>query len=179
MTELIEVMAASWEVLLLVIVIFGFAPGFTLRLLVMIYPQDDPRRQELIAELYTLGRLERPLFVAEQLETMLVEGLPHRLHGLVKKIKSCTKKKTKKEASPHQPAPAVRTTARQTTDLVKGARITGSTKDKLAADLRKKYEQGASIRALAESTGRSYGFVHRVLSESGVQLRGRGGATRG
>ncbi|MDX8056612.1 helix-turn-helix domain-containing protein [Lentzea sp. BCCO 10_0798] len=63
-------------------------------------------------------------------------------------------------------------------DLKKGARITGATRDKLAADLKKKYEKGASIRALAESTGRSYGFVHRVLSESGVTLRGRGGATR-
>jgi hypothetical protein len=63
-------------------------------------------------------------------------------------------------------------------DLKKGARITGRTRDKLAADLRKKYEKGASIKALAESTGRSYGFVHRVLSEAGVQLRGRGGATR-
>ena len=63
-------------------------------------------------------------------------------------------------------------------DLRKGARITGNTRDKLAADLKKKYEKGASIRALAESTGRSYGFVHRVLSESGVTLRGRGGATR-
>ena len=47
-----------------------------------------------------------------------------------------------------------------------------------AVDLKKKYEKGASIRALAESTGRSYGFVHRVLSENGVTLRGRGGATR-
>jgi predicted transcriptional regulator len=63
-------------------------------------------------------------------------------------------------------------------DLKKGARITGNSRDKLASDLKKKYEKGASIRALAESTGRSYGFVHRVLSESGVQLRGRGGATR-
>ena len=63
-------------------------------------------------------------------------------------------------------------------DLKKGARITGSARDKLASDLKKKYEKGASIRALAEQTGRSYGFVHRVLSESGVQLRGRGGATR-
>ena len=36
-----------------------------------------------------------------------------------------------------------------------------------------------TIRALAESTGRSYGFVHRVLSEAGVTMRGRGGATRG
>jgi hypothetical protein len=35
-----------------------------------------------------------------------------------------------------------------------------------------------SIRALASSTGRSYGFVHRVLTESGVQLRQRGGARR-
>ena len=63
-------------------------------------------------------------------------------------------------------------------DLKKGARITGAQRDKLAGDLRKKYEKGASIRALAESTGRSYGFVHRVLSENGVTLRGRGGATR-
>jgi hypothetical protein len=63
-------------------------------------------------------------------------------------------------------------------DLKKGSRITGNARDKLASDLKKKYEKGASIRALAESTGRSYGFVHRVLSESGVTLRGRGGATR-
>ncbi len=63
-------------------------------------------------------------------------------------------------------------------DLKKGARITGTQRDKLANDLKKKYEKGASIRALAEQTGRSYGFVHRVLSETGVTLRGRGGATR-
>ena len=61
-------------------------------------------------------------------------------------------------------------------DLKKGARITGAARDKLATDLRKKYEKGASIRALAESTGRSYGFVHRVLTETGVTLRGRRGA---
>jgi len=67
---------------------------------------------------------------------------------------------------------------RDVSDLKKGARITGTQRDKLATDLKKKYEKGASIRALAESTGRSYGFVHRVLSESGVTLRGRGGATR-
>ena len=63
-------------------------------------------------------------------------------------------------------------------DLKKGSRITGAQRDKLAAELKKKYEKGASIRSLAESVGRSYGFVHRVLSESGVALRGRGGATR-
>ena len=64
------------------------------------------------------------------------------------------------------------------TDLKKGTRITGQARDKLAADLKKKYDSGQSIRALAESSGRSYGFVHRILSESGATLRGRGGATR-
>ena len=63
--------------------------------------------------------------------------------------------------------------------LKKGARVTGNERTKLAGDLKKKYAAGASIRALAEETGRSYGFVHRMLSESGVTLRGRGGATRG
>ena len=53
-------------------------------------------------------------------------------------------------------------------DLKKGARITGTARDKLAADLRKKYDSGQSIRALAESSGRSYGFVHRILTESGT-----------
>ena len=64
-------------------------------------------------------------------------------------------------------------------DLKKGARITGGDRSKLAADLKRKYSSGQSIRQLAAETGRSYGFVHRMLSESGVSLRGRGGATRG
>jgi hypothetical protein len=64
-------------------------------------------------------------------------------------------------------------------ELKKGSRVTGLERDRLAADLRRQYEAGESIRALASATGRSYGFVHRILSESGSQLRGRGGATRG
>ncbi|HZG95754.1 MAG TPA: helix-turn-helix domain-containing protein [Mycobacteriales bacterium] len=63
--------------------------------------------------------------------------------------------------------------------LKKGSRVTGAERDKLATDLRKKYDAGQSIRTLAETSGRSYGFVHRILSESGATLRGRGGATRG
>jgi hypothetical protein len=62
--------------------------------------------------------------------------------------------------------------------LKKGARITGAERTKLAGDLKKQYDKGRSIRELADSNGRSYGFVHRVLSESGVSLRGRGGSTR-
>lgn len=40
------------------------------------------------------------------------------------------------------------------------------------------YRSGWSIRAVAAQTGRSYGFVHRVLTASGVQIRHRGGAIR-
>lgn len=62
--------------------------------------------------------------------------------------------------------------------IEKHKRITGDERDQLKTLLRRKYERGASIRMLAEQTGRSYGFVHRILSESGP-LRGRGGNTRG
>jgi hypothetical protein len=63
--------------------------------------------------------------------------------------------------------------------LRKGTRVTGTDRNKLASDLKKRYDAGESIRALAIATGRSYGFVHRILTETGVTLRGRGGATRG
>ena len=63
-------------------------------------------------------------------------------------------------------------------ELKKGSRVTGGDREGLSVQLKKKYEGGASIRSLAEESGRSYGFVHRILSESGATLRGRGGATR-
>jgi hypothetical protein len=63
-------------------------------------------------------------------------------------------------------------------ELAKGKRVTGGDRVSLSDQLKRKYEGGSSIRALAEETGRSYGFVHRILSESGASLRGRGGATR-
>ena len=62
--------------------------------------------------------------------------------------------------------------------LKKGTRVTGVDRSKLATTLSKRYDSGESIRSLAASTGRSYGFVHRILTETGVTLRGRGGATR-
>jgi predicted transcriptional regulator len=54
-------------------------------------------------------------------------------------------------------------------------RIAGQDRKALGDALRRRYEDGASIRALAKETGRSYGFVHRMLSESGAVFRGRGG----
>lgn len=63
--------------------------------------------------------------------------------------------------------------------LPKGARITGEGRKDLAATLVARYQRGESIRSMADDIGRSYGFVHGVLAESGVQMRSRGGATRG
>ena len=60
----------------------------------------------------------------------------------------------------------------------KGARITGESRDRLRASLQEQYCDGASIRSLAHDLGRSYGFVHKILAESGVALRSRGGPNR-
>ena len=62
--------------------------------------------------------------------------------------------------------------------LRKGTRVTGTDRSKLASDLKKRYDAGESIRSLANATGRSYGFSHRILTETGVTLRGRGGAAK-
>lgn len=70
---------ASWPTFLLAVVVYGFAPGFLLRLIVLIYERDDPRRAELVAELYAVPRLKRPFWVAEQLETALFDGLAPRI----------------------------------------------------------------------------------------------------
>jgi hypothetical protein len=63
--------------------------------------------------------------------------------------------------------------------LAKGSRITGEQRQALGAELAQRYSAGESIRSIAESTGRSFGFVHGLVKEAGVTLRGRGGATRG
>lgn len=78
MADLFEAVA-SWRTLPLVLAVFGVAPGLVLRLIVRVYPREDPRRKELVAELYAVPRLERPLFVAEQLELGLTEGVPARV----------------------------------------------------------------------------------------------------
>ena len=63
--------------------------------------------------------------------------------------------------------------------LAKGSRVTGPQRAELATELGRRYTGGESIRALAEGTGRSFGFVHGLIKEAGVAVRGRGGATRG
>ena len=55
--------------------------------------------------------------------------------------------------------------------LKKGRRIVGAERETLTDEVRRRYSNGASIRELATDTGRSYGFIHRLLVESGTELR--------
>jgi hypothetical protein len=75
-------LAEAPRLLVFSLVVYGFAPGAALRVIVRVYPKGHPRRNELIGELYSRPRWERPFFVAEQLETALFEALPQRLHLL-------------------------------------------------------------------------------------------------
>lgn len=59
-------------------------------------------------------------------------------------------------------------------ELAKGRRVSGEERDRLATGLKGDYENGATIRQLASSIGRSYGFVHHLLVEAGTALRPRG-----
>lgn len=54
--------------------------------------------------------------------------------------------------------------------------IRGEERDTMGAELKAKYEAGATIRELADQVGRSYGFVNRVLKDVGADIRPRGGA---
>ncbi|MDT5014892.1 MAG: hypothetical protein QOD39_1052 [Mycobacterium sp.] len=48
-------------------------------------------------------------------------------------------------------------------------------REQVLTELRSAYEQGASIRTLVATTGRSYGSIHSMLRESGTAMRSRGG----
>jgi len=74
-----------WPTFGIALLVFGFAPGAVLRLIVLAFNRDDPRRRELLAELYGVPRIERPFWVAEQLEIALFEGLRNRL--VVRRVK--------------------------------------------------------------------------------------------
>ncbi|WP_410619073.1 hypothetical protein [Amycolatopsis sp. cmx-8-4] len=96
MAKLLDAVA-SWQTLLVALALYGFAPGFVLRLLVRLYPKQDPRRTELVAELYAVPRLSRPFWVADALAAVLIEGLPRRIKAVQdrrreKKLKSARKK---------------------------------------------------------------------------------------
>jgi hypothetical protein len=60
----------------------------------------------------------------------------------------------------------------------KGARLTGPARATMHADIRRRYLKGDTIREISEVVGRSYGFVHRALTDEAVPLRRRGGSAR-
>jgi DNA-binding transcriptional MerR regulator len=72
------VQIVSWPTLGISLVVFGFAPGAVLRLIILAFPRDDPRRRELHGELYAVPWISRPFWVIQQLEVGLFEGLPSR-----------------------------------------------------------------------------------------------------
>jgi hypothetical protein len=77
-TELLDAIV-SWRTFLIALLVFGFAPGALLRLIVLAFHRDDPRRSELLAELHAVPRLARPFWVFEQLEVALFEGIWERV----------------------------------------------------------------------------------------------------
>lgn len=66
--------------------------------------------------------------------------------------------------------------------LPKHKRPTPAQRSQITTLFVKAYKGGASIRGLAEQSGRSFGYVHRVITEAAaagrVTLRGRGKAKR-
>ena len=62
-------------------VVFGVMPGVLNRLFASMYPKDDPRRAEMIAELYAVPRWEQPIWVAQQGERAFFEGIKLRWDG--------------------------------------------------------------------------------------------------
>ena len=64
------------------------------------------------------------------------------------------------------------------TTLTKRAQLTGIKRFTLARDITARYVAGASVRDLADHHGRSYGFVHRIVFESGTPMRNRRGSRR-
>lgn len=63
-------------------------------------------------------------------------------------------------------------------ELGKGKRIIGDLRSEVQQSYIERYLAGESIRAIAQDSGRSYGFVQTLLKNAGIPLRSRGGARR-
>jgi hypothetical protein len=64
--------------LLVAIGVFSIAPQVVLRLLVLSYPKQHPRRKELVGELAIVELWKKPFFVGELLVAVPCEGIPIR-----------------------------------------------------------------------------------------------------
>jgi hypothetical protein len=78
---ILSLLGGSVGVLVAVLVGFGFAPGAAARLIARMFPKEDPRRAEVVAEVYTIPRWDRPFWILEQLERSIFEAIPARLRS--------------------------------------------------------------------------------------------------
>ena len=62
-----------------------------------------------------------------------------------------------------------------TPDRRKGIHIVGGDRINLTNFVLDRYRAGRSIREIARLSGRSYGFIHRLLSDAETPRRPRGG----
>ena len=56
--------------------------------------------------------------------------------------------------------------------------LSAAQRAELGTQVRDAYAKGTPIRTIADHHSVSYGFVHGLLREAGVTMRGRGGANR-
>ncbi|GAB3148248.1 hypothetical protein GCM10027058_08540 [Microbacterium neimengense] len=61
------------------LVVFGVMPVLAAKLMSLAFPKDDPRRPEMAAEVYSVPRWERPVWVGEQVGRIFIEAVPARM----------------------------------------------------------------------------------------------------
>jgi hypothetical protein len=74
-----------WPLLLIALAVFGFVPGLLTRIMVLAYRRDDPRRRELMAEVYRLPFIQRPVWLAQLAEVAICDGLAPRIQATLKR----------------------------------------------------------------------------------------------
>jgi hypothetical protein len=74
MLDLLDGLRAR-RLLLVALAVYGFLPGLVLRIILLVFSRNDPRRAEILADLRAVPRWERPFWVLEQVEVAFFEGL--------------------------------------------------------------------------------------------------------
>lgn len=104
MRDLLDFVLTPLTLVVVGVLVLALLPGLVLRILVRLYPPDDPRRTELMAELHAVPPDHRPTWVAQQIETALLDGLPARARQLRRKRPAQTRPAQTRSAR-RRPAP--------------------------------------------------------------------------
>jgi hypothetical protein len=76
-----SVFGGSLACLIAAAVFFGFFPVVVAKGLSRVFPKDDPRRNEMAAEVYKIKYADRVSWLGEQLGRVAVEGIPARVRS--------------------------------------------------------------------------------------------------